>query len=132
VRAVLEKTVPNPGAFVKVFVGSSAVNKTAIMVPTNTIIPDDKNNQLIVVKKGKAVFVDVSTGLRSADNVEIVKGVAAGDSIVVTGVLFARPGSVLKIRHIKTLAQLGQDDDTDSTEPEKSKAKPDSVKPVND
>jgi membrane fusion protein (multidrug efflux system) len=132
VRAVLEKTVPNPGAFVKVFVGSSAINKKAIMVPTNTIIPDDKNNQLIVVKKGKAVFVPVYTGLRSADNVEIVRGISAGDSIVVTGVLFARPGAVLKIRSVKTLAQLAQDDDTDSTEAGPAKNKSDSVNSAND
>jgi membrane fusion protein, multidrug efflux system len=129
VRAMLDKTVPNPGAFVKVFVGSGATNKKAIMVPTNTIIPDDKNNQLIVVKKGKAVFVNVSTGLRSADNVEIVKGIQPGDSIVVTGVLFARPNAVLKIRSVKTLEQLARDDDdnADSTKPERSRNKPDSV-----
>ena len=107
VRAILQKGSPNPGAFVKVYVGSSGNDKTAIMVPTNTIIPDDRNSQLIVVKKGKANFVNVQTGLRSASNVEITKGIKAGDTIVVTGVLFARPNSSLKIRSVKTLEQLG-------------------------
>lgn len=107
VRAVLENTVPNPGAFVKVYVRSSGEDSKAVMVPTNTIIPNDKSSQLIVVKNGKASFVDVQTGSRSASNVEIVKGVNPGDTIVVTGVLFARPGATLKIRSVKTLEQLG-------------------------
>ncbi len=74
------------------------------MVPTNSIIPDDKNKQLILVKDGKASFVNVETGVREADNVEVVKGVNVGDTIVVTGVLFARPKSPLKVRNVKTLA----------------------------
>lgn len=107
VRAVLDTVAPNPGAFVKVYVSASVTGKQAIMVPTNTIIPDDKNSQLILVKKGKASFVNVQTGLRSASNVEITKGVNPGDTIVVTGVLFARPNATLKIRSVKKLEQLG-------------------------
>jgi membrane fusion protein, multidrug efflux system len=106
VRSMLDKGSPNPGAFVKVYVGTSGNDKKAIMVPTNTIIPDDRSSQLIVVKKGKANFVNVQTGLRSANNVEITKGINAGDTIVVTGVLFARPNAPLKIRSVKTLGQL--------------------------
>ena len=106
VRSLLDKGTPNPGAFVKVYVGSTGNDKKSIMVPTNTIIPDDRNSQLIVVKKGKANFVNVQTGLRSANNVEITKGVNVGDTIVVTGVLFARPNAPLKIRSVKTLEQL--------------------------
>lgn len=106
VRSMLDKGSPNPGAFVKVYVGTSGNDKKAILVPTNTIIPDDRSSQLIVVKKGKANFVSVQTGLRSANNVEITKGISAGDTIVVTGVLFARPNAPLKIRAVKTLEQL--------------------------
>jgi membrane fusion protein (multidrug efflux system) len=107
VRALLQNGTANPGAFVKVYVGTSGNDKKAIMVPTNSIIPDDRNNQLILVKKGKASFVNVQTGLRLAGNVEITKGLDAGDTIVVTGVLFARPNSPLKVRSVKTLEQLG-------------------------
>jgi membrane fusion protein (multidrug efflux system) len=106
VRAVLQGTAPNPGAFVKIYVGATGEQKKAIMVPTNTIIPDDKNSQVILVKKGKASFINVKTGLRQANNVEITDGVKVGDTIVVTGVLFARPNSPLKVRSVKTLDQL--------------------------
>ncbi|HXL57743.1 MAG TPA: efflux RND transporter periplasmic adaptor subunit, partial [Chitinophagaceae bacterium] len=86
VRAILQKGRGNPGAFVKVFVHSGR-NNNAIMVPTNCIIPNDINKQLIVVRNGKANFTDVETGIRDSANVEIVKGINPGDTIVVTGVL---------------------------------------------
>jgi membrane fusion protein (multidrug efflux system) len=105
VRALLQEGQGHPGAFVKVFV-NAGVDKTAIMVPTNSIIPDDKNNQLILVKDGKAQFVNVLTGVREANNVEITKGVAAGDTVVITGVLFARPKAALHIRSVKDLNKL--------------------------
>ena len=110
VRAVLQGKPANPGAFVKVYVGGAGSGKSAIMVPTNTIIPNDLNNQLIVIKKGKSNFVNINTGIRMANNVEITKGVNVGDTIVVTGVLFVRPNTAVKIRSVKTLAQLNGND----------------------
>ena len=51
VRAQLREGNINPGAFVKVFIDEGK-QRSSIMVPTNSIIPEDKNNQLIVVKGG--------------------------------------------------------------------------------
>lgn len=107
VRAVLQNGTANPGAFVKVFVDAGD-NKKAVMIPTNSIIPDDKNSQVILVKKGKATFVNVKTGVRESNNVEITSGIQPGDSVVVTGVLFARPKAPLKVRSVKTLEQLAK------------------------
>ncbi len=106
VRAQLQDTRVNPGAYVKVYLASTRDTK-GIFVPTNAIIPDDKNKQLVLVKEGKASFVNVTTGVRQADNVEITSGIAAGDSIVVTGVLFARPNAALKVRTVKKLEEAG-------------------------
>lgn len=102
VRAVLPGGYQSPGAFVKVFVKGASLSK-AMLVPSNAIIPDDKNNQLVVVKNGKAVYVNVQTGLRQANNVAITSGLQPGDTVVVTGVLFARPGAAVTIRNIKTI-----------------------------
>lgn len=102
VRAVLPGGYRSPGAFVKVYVNGASQSK-AILVPSNAIIPDDKNNQLVVVKNGKAAYVNVQTGLRMANNVAITSGLNAGDTVVVTGVLFARPGAAVTIRNVKTI-----------------------------
>jgi membrane fusion protein, multidrug efflux system len=100
VRALLQDGRSNPGAFVKVFI-NAGVDKRAIMVPTNCIIPDDKNNQVIVVKQGRAAFVNVETGVRQANNIEITRGLNSGDTVIVTGVLFARPDAPVTIRNVK-------------------------------
>lgn len=107
VRALLDEGSSNPGAFVKVYVVSNN-NKNAILVPTNAIIPGDQSNQLIVVKSGKAKMTDVQTGSRQASTAEITSGLTQGDTVVVTGVLFARPNGDLKVRSIKTLDQLNK------------------------
>lgn len=107
VRAMLAGGALNPGAFVKVYLAESR-NDHAIMVPSNAIIPEDINNQLIIVKGGKAAVVKVKTGIRLANNVEITSGLNPGDSVVVTGVLFARPKSPVKVRKVLTLDKLGQ------------------------
>jgi len=105
VRAILQQGKGNPGAFVKVFVNAGN-NNNAIMVPTNCIIQSDINNQLILVKHGKANFVNVQTGIRDSANVEITSGVNPGDTVVVTGVLFARDKNPVRIRSIKQLNQV--------------------------
>jgi membrane fusion protein (multidrug efflux system) len=102
VRALLQTGYQSPGAFVKVYVKGASQSK-AMLVPSNAIIPDDKNNQLVVVRNGKAVYVNVQTGLRMANNVAITSGLNAGDTVVVTGVLFARPSALVTIRNVKTI-----------------------------
>jgi membrane fusion protein (multidrug efflux system) len=102
VRALMENGPGHPGAFVKVYV-EAGLDKRSIMVPTNCIIPEDKNNQVIIVKQGKAQLVNVTTGVREANNIEITKGLNPGDTIVVTGVLFARPNSPVTIRSVRSL-----------------------------
>jgi membrane fusion protein (multidrug efflux system) len=102
VRALLQDGLAHPGAFVKVFINAGA-DKKAILVPTNCIIPEDKNNQVMVVKDGRAKVVQVGTGLREAGNVEITSGLNVGDTVIITGVLFARPDATVTIRSVKTL-----------------------------
>lgn len=105
VRAILENAKVNAGAYVKVYIDTQN-GQQSILVPTNAIIPDDKNKQLVLVKNGKATFVNVETGGRQANTIEITQGISVGDSVVVTGLLFARPKSQLKVLSVKTLEQL--------------------------
>lgn len=85
-----------PGAYVKVYL-SETNKKPSIMVPTNVIIPESKSKQIAIVKNGIAQFIDVETGFRSSSAVEIVKGINVGDSVIVTGMLFVRQGSKIKV-----------------------------------
>jgi membrane fusion protein (multidrug efflux system) len=97
VRALINDPVLNPGAFVKVYLSSAQRN---VVVPANAVIPDAMSNQVVLVKSGKAVYTDVETGIRNSNGVEIRNGIQAGDTLVVSGVLFTRPGAPLKVRKI--------------------------------
>ncbi|MEI7595520.1 MAG: efflux RND transporter periplasmic adaptor subunit [Bacteroidota bacterium] len=101
VRARLKNGTLNPGSFVKVLLDK---NKQGIVVPSNAIIPDANSNQVVLIKNKKAIFANVETGVRNADIVELVSGVNVGDTIVVSGVLFVRPNSDIKIRKVKNQA----------------------------
>jgi len=94
-----------PGAYTKVFLGENQ-QKPSILVPSNIIIPDSKVKQLVVVREGKAKFINVETGYRTAAGVEITSGVKVGDSIIVAGMLFVRDGSDLKIGKTLPLAEI--------------------------
>ena len=70
------------------------------MVPTQAIIPQELKKQLIIAKEGKAKFVTVETGVRQASAIQVLSGVASGDTIVTTGILFLKPGMSLKFSKV--------------------------------
>lgn len=105
VRAILDNGIANIGGFAKVYIDAGK-SRMSIKIPSNCIIPDDKNNQVILVKNGKASFVNIKTGIREANTVEVLEGISLGDSVVVTGVLFARPKNMVKVRSVKKLQDL--------------------------
>lgn len=105
VRARLQQGAKvNPGSFVKVYVDAGEEN--GMMIPANAIIPDARAKQVVVVKSGKAKFVDIETGVRQVGAVQVIKGLAEGDSVAVSGVLFARPNAPVKVRSVKKLEDL--------------------------
>src|SRR5665647_511362 len=102
VRAMLTKGIIHPGAFVKVFLDQ---NRNGIMVPSNAIIPDALSSQIVVVRHNKALFVNVETGLRNSNLVELTSGVNPGDSIIVSGMLFVRPTASVKVKRVVSLKE---------------------------
>ena len=102
-RAFLDSGNILPGAFVKVQLDK---NRKAMIVPTNSIIPEAYLSQVVAVKNGKAVFKTVETNLRNATVIEITKGLEPGDSIVVSGMLYVRPNAKVKIKRVRTLKEL--------------------------
>lgn len=105
IRAILTNCTANPGTFAKVYFNAGSARNN-ITIPTNAIIPDDKNKKIVVIKGGKATYAVIETGVRKESFVEITKGVSLGDTIVVDGVLFARPDKPVKIRSVKSNEQL--------------------------
>jgi membrane fusion protein (multidrug efflux system) len=90
-----------PGAFAKVILDFGE-DKNALMIPSQAIIPGSRNKQVIIHRAGIANFTVVETGIRDSAKVQITSGLAAGDTIVITGILSVKPESKLKISKIET------------------------------
>lgn len=71
--------------------------KSALLVPSECLVPDFKGQSVYVVKGGVALYQPVTTGIRGAAEVEITAGLSFGDSVVTRGVLLLRPGAVVEI-----------------------------------
>ncbi len=89
-----------PGSFAKVSL-ELGKNDHAVLVPTQAIIPSARSKQLIVYRDGNPEFVNVTTGARGVETVEITSGIQSGDTVVTTGLLFIRKDSKLKITKIQ-------------------------------
>jgi len=88
------------GAFAKVNF-NMGVNDQALMVPTQAIIPGARDKKVIIDRNGQATFQTVVTGTRDSANVQIVSGVAVGDTIITTGILQIKPGNKIRISSLK-------------------------------
>lgn len=64
----------------------------ALMIPEEALIPKGDQQLVFKVVDGKVTPAEVSTGLRTRGQVEVVKGLAAGDIVITAGQIKVRPG----------------------------------------
>jgi len=95
-RAANPDNLLKAGAFAKINLTLDQIAKT-IMVPTQCVIPDLKDNKVFVVHKGTAVPKIVKTDLRTDTKIEIISGLKAGDSLIVSGLIQIRPKVAVKV-----------------------------------
>ena len=84
-----------PGAFAHIIVELSKV-PSALMIPTEALIPDIQGQKVLLIKGGKATSARVETGIRTNSEVELTKGVQPGDTVITTGLLQLRDGMEVK------------------------------------
>lgn len=80
-----------PGMFAKGNIVFGGKNEF-IAVPTEAVVPEMDGKRLWVVKNGKAVSVPVETESRDEKNVEVISGIAVGDTILTGGLMQLREG----------------------------------------
>lgn len=86
----LEITIENkdhvikPGMFAEAKV-STKQKDDAVIIPVEAIVDTNGVSSVFVVKDDVAHYVEVETGLNDGDYVEIISGVAAGDTVVTLG-----------------------------------------------
>ena len=99
---LLRARVPNPDVRLKpgMFARVSLVlgeRKDALLVPEQAIVPRGNENYVFRIVDGKAALAKVELGARRTGEVEITRGLSAGERIVIDGQLKLKPGVPVKI-----------------------------------
>ncbi len=74
--------------------------KDAIAIPTEALIAEMDGDVVFVYKNGKAQRVNVRTGLRTATQIQVLKGLSFGDTLLTTGVMQLRQGIPVTITNL--------------------------------
>ncbi|MFP4557772.1 MAG: efflux RND transporter periplasmic adaptor subunit [Bacteroidales bacterium] len=88
-----------PGAFARVSFNINGSPKT-MLVPPHAIVPVLGGQNVVIASNSNAKFVPVETGVRTATAVEIVSGIQPGDTLLTSGLLQVREGTLVDIEII--------------------------------
>lgn len=98
-RADNKQGLLKAGSFAKIHFALDQIPKT-IMVPTEAVIPDIKGSNVFLVKHGQAVQKAIKTDTRTESKIQVIDGLKAGDSLIVSGIIQMRtkvPVKVVKV-----------------------------------
>jgi len=62
------------------------------LIPSQALVPSPRGQGVYVIADGQAELRPVETGLRTADRVQVLRGLEAGETIATTNLLRLRPG----------------------------------------
>jgi membrane fusion protein (multidrug efflux system) len=90
-----------PGSFAKVDITLEQF-PNAIVIPSESIIPEMTGEKVFICVNGKARSVPVKTGIRTETSIQIVEGINPQDTLVVTGLLQLSDGKAVQIRDLQS------------------------------
>jgi membrane fusion protein, multidrug efflux system len=80
-----------PGGFAEVTLALDTL-ANGFMVPSQAIVPSPRGQGVYLIDNGKARMQTVEIGIRTDDQVQILRGVKDGDVVATTNLLRIRPG----------------------------------------
>lgn len=89
-----------PGLFVSIKLNLYP-EKESIFITARAIVPLISGEQVFVVKNGKVASVNVTTGIRTETEVEILKGLQLNDTLITSGLLQVKEGMPVRVRIAK-------------------------------
>ncbi len=98
VRAMVDNKAGKlgPGAFTHIIIPFQH-NANAVLIPSQAVIPTNREKVVAMVKNGRATMVPVKIGARTNDRVEILQGLATGDTVLITGIMQVKPDMEVKV-----------------------------------
>lgn len=88
-----------PGRYASILLKKEEI-PNAIAIPTEAIVPEMGKDKVFLYKSGKAQPVDITTGVRTATEVQVVRGLEMGDTIITSGTLQLRTGLPITLDNI--------------------------------
>lgn len=85
-----------PNSFVKVYVDLGK-SSNSILIPTQSVIPILKGQKVFVARNGIATEVKITTGIRTAEKIQVLEGLNPGDTVLTTGLMAVKKDSKLKL-----------------------------------
>lgn len=86
-----------PGAFAKLDIVLDNISD-ALVIPSEAIIPVLNGERIFVCRDGKARSQIIQTGIRTEREVQVIKGISPGDTVIITGILQLREDVGVNIR----------------------------------
>lgn len=74
--------------------------KDALAIPSEALLPEMGKNMVYLYKGGKAQPTEVITGLRTESQIQIVKGLSLGDTLIISGIMQLRTGMPITIDNL--------------------------------
>lgn len=95
------KGLLKPGMYAKVSVISQK-ETPSVYVPNQAIVSGVKGHSVWILKDGKASLIQIQTGLRTVDMMEVISGVEKGDTVITTGLMQLREGMSVTPTNLKS------------------------------
>ncbi|XZF16555.1 efflux RND transporter periplasmic adaptor subunit [Chitinophagaceae bacterium MMS25-I14] len=89
-----------PGSFAHVSIPFST-QQNAMLIPSQSVIPTTRDKKVALVKHGKIQMKTIIIGDRTTDKVQILQGLAMGDTVLTTGLLQVKEGMDVKVTKIR-------------------------------
>lgn len=89
-----------PGAYVEIDIVLEEL-RDAVMIPSETLVPDLEGEKVFVYREGKAVPQIVETGIRTESEVQITSGLNKGDTLIASGIIQLRPNAPVKLNSVE-------------------------------
>ena len=88
------------GSFAKVAITLEELPQ-AIVIPSEAVVPEINGEKVYLCDNGKAKSISVTTGIRTERGVQIVRGLSANDTLIVSGLLQLSDGAAVQIKSLR-------------------------------
>lgn len=101
IRALADNTKRKllPGAFANLELILEKI-ESALMIPTISVIPELQGQKVFILKSGVVEEQPITTGIRTESDIQILEGLAPGDTVLTTGLLQVRTGMPVKVDQV--------------------------------